>query len=87
MLRHLLIILLMLTFASHFLKAQAFYGGIVGSVNDSSGAVLPSVSVTLTNTATGDRRTVITASDGSYRIVNLVPGNYRLEIEHPGFKR
>jgi hypothetical protein len=87
MLRRLLIILPTLALASQLLNAQAFYGGIVGTVNDSSGAVLPSVSVALTNTATGDRRTVITASDGSYRIVNLVPGNYRLEIEHPGFKR
>jgi hypothetical protein len=69
------------------LEGQAFYGSIVGTVNDSSGAALASTTVTLTNSATGDRRQVATASDGSYRFVNLVPGTYRLEIEHAGFKR
>ena len=69
------------------LLGQAFYGSIVGNVNDSSGAALASTTVALTNIATGDRRTVITGSDGSYRFVNLVPGTYRMEIEHPGFKR
>src|SRR6185369_13794939 len=69
------------------LLGQAFYGSIVGNVNDSGGAALASTSVTLTNTATGDRRTVLSASDGSYRFVNLVPGAYRVEIELPGFKR
>src|SRR5262249_41677546 len=28
-----------------------------------------------------------TSTDGAYRFVNLVPGNYRIEIEQPGFKR
>jgi hypothetical protein len=69
------------------LQGQAFYGSIVGTVNDASGAALASTTVSLTNSATGDRRQVVTASDGSYRFVNLVPGAYRLEIERPGFKR
>src|SRR5262252_2828720 len=82
-----LTILSALALASNLLDAQAFYGSIVGNVNDATGAALPAVTVALTNIATGDRRTVATASDGSYRFVNLVPGTYRLEIEHPGFKR
>src|SRR5215475_5969804 len=69
------------------LWGQAFYGSIVGTVNDSSGAALSSTTVALTNIATGDRRAVVTATDGSYRFVNLAPGTYRIEIEHPGFKR
>src|SRR5262252_1698302 len=87
MLRSLATILPIFALASNLLNAQAFYGSIVGNVNDSSGAALPSVSVSLTNTATGDRRSTVSSSDGSYRFVNLVPGTYRLEIEHPGFKR
>src|SRR5215831_5339988 len=82
-----LTILSALALASNLLDAQAFYGSIVGNVNDSSGAALPGATVALTNTATGDRRTVVTAQDGSYRFVNLVPGTYRIEIEHTGFKR
>src|SRR4051812_34698104 len=87
MLRRVLSILPVLVLASRLLQSQAFYGSIVGTVNDSSGAALPAASVALTNAATGDRRSVVTAPDGSYRFVNLVPGTYRLEIEQPGFKR
>ena len=85
--RRLLSILSLIALSMGILQGQAFYGSIVGNVNDSSGAALASTTVTLTNAATGDRRTVVTASDGSYRFVNLVPGQYRIEIEHPGFKR
>src|SRR5258708_14103609 len=87
MLRRLLTILPLIALSIGILFGQAFYGSIVGNVNDSSGAALASTTVALTNIATGDRRTVLTASDGSYRFVNLVPGTYRMEIEQPGFKR
>src|SRR6516225_4841763 len=87
MLRRVLSTLPLVSLSAVALLGQAFYGSIVGTVNDSSGAALASTTVSLTNTATGDRRAVITASDGSYRFVNLVPAAYRIEIEHPGFKR
>ena len=85
--RRLLSSLSLIGLSMGILQGQAFYGSIVGTVNDSSSAALASTTVALTNVATGDRRTVVTASDGSYRFVNLVPGTYRIEIEHPGFKR
>ena len=87
MLRRLLTILPLIVLSIGILLGQAFYGSIVGNVNDSSGAALASTTVALTNIATGDRRTVLTGADGSYRFVNLVPGTYRMEIEHAGFKR
>src|SRR5260370_21818726 len=87
MLRRLLSILPIMALQIGMLQGQAFYGSIVGNVNDSSGAALVSATVALTNSATGDRRAVVTASDGTYRFVNLVPGSYRIEIEHTGFKR
>jgi len=85
--RRLLPTLLFMALSTGILQGQAFYGSIVGTVDDSSGAALASTTVALTNSATGDRRQVVTASDGSYRFVNLVPGTYRLEIERAGFKR
>ena len=85
--RRSLSMLLFFALSTGILQGQAFYGSIVGTVNDASGAALASTTVSLTNSATGDRRQVVTASDGSYRFVNLVPGTYRLEIERPGFKR
>ena len=66
---------------------QTFYGSVVGTVTDSSGAVVQGATTTLTNNGTGERRTATTGSDGGYRIMNLVPGTYKLEVEHAGFKR
>lgn len=65
---------------------QTFYGSLVGTVTDSSGAVIQGAAATLTNTGTGERRTSPTGADGIYRFVNLVPGNYKMEVEHAGFK-
>jgi hypothetical protein len=45
-----------------------------GKVADQSGAVLPGVTVTVTNTATGLTRTVVTDGDGAYIVSNLPPG-------------
>src|SRR5947209_6540858 len=87
MLRRSLSILLVSALFAAILLGQAFYGSIVGTVSDSSGAALASATIALTNTATGDHRTVVTAQDGSYRFVNLVPGPYRIDIEYSGFKR
>jgi hypothetical protein len=67
--------------------AQNFYGSIVGSVNDSSGAAVADANVTLINTTTNERRSAVTNTDGGYRFVNLVPGTYRVEVERTGFKR
>lgn len=69
------------------LSGQTFYGSIVGTVTDPSAARIPGASMTLTNAGTGERRTAISAEDGGYRFVNLVPGNYKLEVELPGFQR
>jgi hypothetical protein len=68
-------------------RSQTFYGSMVGIVNDASGSAVPDTTVSLTNNGTGERRAASSGSDGGYRFVNLVPGNYRLEIERPGFRR
>ena len=65
---------------------QTFYGTVVGSVQDSTGAVIPGASVTITSLATGEQRVQETEVSGLYRFVNLVPGQYRLEARSEGFK-
>src|SRR4051794_4463908 len=65
---------------------QTFYGSILGRVNDASGGVIPNATVNSTNNGTGERRTVTADTDGNYRFVNLVPGNYKMDIEVAGFK-
>ena len=68
------------------LKAQTFYGSIVGTVTDVSCAVVPGATVTVTNLGTNEKRTVQTDASGNYRVVNLIPANYRLDVELAGFK-
>ncbi len=57
-----------------------------GKVTDQSGAVLPGVTVTVTQTATGLTRTVVTDGDGSYVFSSLPTGPYRLEASLQGFR-
>jgi Carboxypeptidase regulatory-like domain/TonB dependent receptor-like, beta-barrel len=57
-----------------------------GTVRDTSGAVVPSARITLTNSGTGLSRTVDTDDQGRYSLTDLDPGTYELRAEHPGFK-
>ena len=57
-----------------------------GRVTDESGAVLPGVTVTATQTDTGVTRTVVTDETGIYAMPNLPTGPYRLEVTLQGFR-
>jgi hypothetical protein len=59
---------------------------ISGSVQDQSGAVLPGVEVTATQTETGISRMTVTNETGYYVLPNLPLGPYRLEAGLPGFR-
>src|SRR5438876_7201780 len=59
---------------------------ISGTVRDQSGAVLPGVEITATQTSTGISRSTITNETGSYVLANLALGPYRLEAALPGFR-
>jgi hypothetical protein len=61
-------------------------GSFVGTVRDSSGAVLPGATVTVTNTGTGTPRSEVTDEAGRYLIPSLPPGQYRLEASLQGFR-
>ncbi len=60
---------------------------IVGTVTDSTGAIVPGVSVRARNIGTQFVYENTTNSEGSYYIPNLPSGNYELDIEAAGFKR
>src|SRR5689334_20547956 len=59
---------------------------ISGTVKDQSGAVLPGVEITATQTETGAARTAVTNETGSYILSNLPIGPYRVEAALPGFR-
>ena len=67
-------------------SAQAIGAGIEGSVTDSSGAMIPGATVTVTSTETNQQRSVITNSAGFYALPNLPPGRYRLQVSMAGFQ-
>lgn len=67
--------------------AQEIAGSIRGVVLDGSGGVVSHVNVTATQAETGFRRSVVTDGQGTYVIVELPVGHYRLEAEGAGFKK
>ena len=67
-------------------SAQAVYGSIGGSVKDSSGAVLPGVTVTIVSNARQTSDSVITNESGLFVKERLLPGEYKVQAEIPGFK-
>jgi Carboxypeptidase regulatory-like domain len=71
---------------SAYVQGQNTYGSVTGSVMDSSGAAIGEAQVTLTNLGTSEKRTQATGSDGLYSFVNLIPGDYRIDVEKAGFK-
>jgi Carboxypeptidase regulatory-like domain len=82
-----LLLLLFVAFSTCiFVQGQSTYGAITGSVNDPTGAALPDAQVTLTNLGTAEKRTQVSGPDGLYAFVNLVPAQYRVDIEKQGFK-
>jgi len=66
-------------------SAQTF-GSITGEVTDPSGAIVPNVIVTVTNTETSVARTTATNTSGLYVFPDLVPGTYSVKVQTPGFR-
>jgi hypothetical protein len=70
-----------------FLSAQTYQGRILGTVTDSSGAVVADAKITVTNMATNTSRTLVTNHAGEYVAPDLDPGTYAVLAEAPGFKK
>ncbi len=67
--------------------AQAVTGTVLGTVTDSSGAIVQNAKVTLTEVNTGIVHNAQTNASGNYTFSNLPEGNYSVTVEAPGFKR
>src|SRR5678816_2971849 len=61
-------------------------GTIAGRVVDSSGAVLPGVTITVTSPEALGQFSAVTDGTGSFRIANLPPGTYDVKAELSGFQ-
>src|SRR5438093_2264105 len=68
-------------------SAQVTTADLVGTIKDTSGAIVPGVTVALTNEATGVTRSTTTSESGTYSFTSLQPGRYLLTAELPGFRK
>src|SRR5579862_4797802 len=60
-------------------------GTIEGAVLDASGAAVPNATVTIHNPITNYRQSATSDTSGGFRLVNLPPNPYHLQVTAPGF--
>jgi hypothetical protein len=77
---------LVLVAAAFPILAQDFRGAVSGTVSDSTGGVLPGVTVTVKNIATNVATTTVTDSKGYYQARYLISGTYSVEAQLEGMK-
>jgi hypothetical protein len=76
----------LLVSAGGVLRAQNAQGNIVGHVTDPSGQAIQGAKVTVRSSGTNVTNTFTTNGTGDYVVVNLIPGNYDVTVEVPGFQ-
>ncbi len=69
-----------------FSQATGGGGTIEGTVLDPSGSSVPKASVTITNRVTNFRQMTTTADDGTFRLSNIPPNPYQIEVQASGFE-
>jgi hypothetical protein len=79
------VLTLALAAAASLAHAQRTTGEIIGKVTDTSGSVLPGVTVTLRGAGVPGQPTVVTGDSGNYRFPVLPPGSYEIEYTLAGF--
>jgi hypothetical protein len=67
--------------------AQDSRGTITGTVRDSSKAVVPGATVTITSAAMGNDVTAVTNESGYFEVPYLIAGTYKVTVELQGFKK
>ncbi len=75
-----------LILGSLMLFGQAETGQLIGTVTDSSGAVIPNAKVTVKSVGSGAVRTAQTSQSGNYTVTNLRPDTYEVTVEGSGFQ-
>ena len=80
------LLVLMLLLAAICVPAQTFRGTVLGTVTDTSGAVVSGATVKVRNVDTGLERTTQTSADGTYSAPELPFGNYTVTVSQSGFQ-
>src|SRR5438094_5350924 len=79
-------VMLVLAWNTAHARAQAVYGSISGIITDTTGAVVPGATVTITSAERRTADSVVTNESGLYVKERLLPGTYEVRAELPGFK-
>jgi hypothetical protein len=85
--RYSIVLIILLVCGGRLFAQSGATGTISGTVTDSSGAVLPNIKVTVTNTATNQAFHTVTSSAGDYSAPSLNPGTYVVTVEAAGFEK
>ncbi len=85
--RNILGVLVLLISTAGIGIAQVDTGSLVGTVKDPTGAAIPGVIVTATNTDTAVTTSVKTESEGNFVITPLKIGRYSVAVEASGFQK
>src|SRR5436309_3417436 len=80
-------IVALIAFGTCLSFAQTSTATILGTVKDTSGALIPGVSITVKHTESGLTRTVVSGERGGYNVPLLPVGPYELTTTMPGFKQ
>src|SRR4029077_12943045 len=68
-----------------FAQSLGNAGTVEGTVVDPSGAAVPKAEVSVRNAVTGYSQAAVSVSDGSFRLTNLPPNPYQLQVQASGF--
>jgi len=82
-----LVLIILLVAAGRMFGQAGATGTILGTITDSSGAILPNVDVTVTNTATNQAFHTLSSSSGDFNAPALNPGSYIVAATAPGFQK
>lgn len=85
-LAHMLLAAVILATLCRVAVAQTYFGSILGTVTDSSGAIIVGARVDLTNVGTAQHWTTNTDADGNYEFLSVEPGQYRVDVVKEGFR-
>ena len=80
-------LVIVLAFAGRLWGQAGATGTILGTVTDSTGAIVPNVNVTVTNTGTNSAFKTVTSSSGDFNAPALNPGTYSVSAEAMGFQK
>ena len=86
-LRSICVLCALLLLTAGFGYSQAVNATLLGTVTDSSGAIVPNAKVTVTEVNTGVNRSGQTNESGNYTFPDMAPGQYAITVEVVGFKK